>query len=348
MLTATLTRSIPMLPGAWLGGAELFNDGRALVLCRVAEHQTCFRWATPEGWQEPIRWGRDFVGDVCAVNEALGVMVLGLDGDAQVFDAKTGTFRCTLDAHNHQRTYLAQALPHGRLLTEGSDGFRRVWDMATLTLLAEAHMRPFRRWSAPLGLLPGDPVLVTRSYVRSGSWGTALVNVHTGKDARRVILPCEGVPAVHNVAPRPGALEWAGVFCAGWDGAWGASRVVHFAVDGPRVIDEAPEFGSIPGVAKIQFLTADWLYTDGWRDPRLINVRTGERRACPREGAVSENGLMLCRREHAALDLDTGVMAPLYGGDAPAQKSRPLGLSPDGQTALVCTPEALEWWTLTR
>ncbi|MCK6518968.1 WD40 repeat domain-containing protein, partial [Myxococcota bacterium] len=282
-LTVTLTRSIPMLPGAWIGGADLFNNGRVLALCRMAEEQTCYRWITPEGWQEPIRWGRDFVGDVSAVNEELGVMVLGLDGDAQVYDARTGAYRSTLAAHSKE-TYLARALPHGRLLTEGTDGFRRIWDLATLTLLAEAHMRPFRLSSAPVGLLPGDPVLVTRSYVRSGRWGTALVNMHTGKDARRIIMPCEGVPAFHAIAPRPGALEWAGVFCAGRHGDWGPSRVVHFAADGPRLIDEEPESGSIPGVVGLSFLTADWLYTDGWRDPMLINVRTGERRACPREG----------------------------------------------------------------
>ena len=347
MLTATLAHTVPMLPGAWIGGAELFSDGRALALCRMGEDQTCYCWITPAGWQEPIRWGQDLVGDVCAVNEALGVMVLGLDGDVQVFDLKTGAYRLTLNTHTKE-TYLARALPRGRLLTEGADGFRRVWDMATWTLLAEAHMRPYRRWSAPVGILPGDPVLVTRSYVRSGRWGTALVNMHTGKDARRVSLPCEGVPAFHAVTPRPGTLEWAGVFCPGKDGDWGSSRVVHFAADGPRLIDTEPDFGSTPGVVGLSFLTADWLYTDGWRDPLLINLRTGERRACPRKGRVSERGQMLCRKERAVLDLDTGALAPLYPGDAPEEGRRVRAFSPDGQTALVSTPEALEWWTITR
>jgi hypothetical protein len=347
MLTATMTHSIPMLPDAWIGGADVFSDGRALTLCRMGEHRTCYRWITPEGWQAPIRWGRDFVGDVSAVNEALGVMVLGLDGDAQVFDLKTGAYRATLNAHTKE-TYLARALPHGRLLTEGADGFRRIWDMATWALLAEAHMRPYRLSSAPVGLLPGDPVLVTRSYVRAGRWGSALVNMHTGKDVRRVSLPCEGVPAFHTVTPRPGALEWAGVFCAGKGGDRGPSRVFHFAADGPRLIDEEPDFGDIPGVVGISFLTPDWLYTDGWRDPLLINVRTGERRACPRRGYVTQSGLMLCRREHAVLDLDTGVIAPLYPGDSPHKGRAFEALSPDGATALVSTPEALEWWTITR
>ena len=107
-------------------------------------------------------------------------------------------------------------------------------------------------------------------------------------------------------------------------------------------------FGSIPGVVRLLFLSADWLYTEGWRDPTLINLRTGERRACPREGEVSENGLMLCRKERAVLDLDTGALAPLYPGDAPEEGRRVRAFSPDGATALVSTPEALEWWHLSR
>ena len=57
---------------------------------------------------------------------------------------------------------------------------------------------------------------------------------------------------------------------------------------------------------------------------------------------------MLCRRERAVFDLNNGAMAPLYPGEAPEEGRRVKALSPDGQTVLVSTPEALEWWSVTR
>jgi hypothetical protein len=59
-------------------------------------------------------------------------------------------------------------------------------------------------------------------------------------------------------------------------------------------------------------------------------------------------GLMLCDREHAVLDLDSGDTAPLYPGDAPEEGRSVQSISADGATVLVSTPEALEWWTVTR
>ena len=57
---------------------------------------------------------------------------------------------------------------------------------------------------------------------------------------------------------------------------------------------------------------------------------------------------MLCRRERAVFDLNNGAMAPLYPGEAPEEGRRVKAISPDGQTVLVSTPEALEWWSVTR
>jgi hypothetical protein len=56
---------------------------------------------------------------------------------------------------------------------------------------------------------------------------------------------------------------------------------------------------------------------------------------------------MLCCRERAVFDLNTGELAPLYPGEAPEDGRRVKAISPDGRTALVSTPEALEWWSLT-
>ena len=347
MLTATLRSSLPMLPGAWLGGADLFNDGRALALARMAEHQTCYRWVTPEGWQAPLRWGRDFVGDVCAVDEVTGRMVLGLDGDAEVFELATGAPIARLNAHAKE-TYLAQTLPHGRVLTQGGDGYRRVWDLRTLTVVAEAHLRPYPEWSAPVGLLPGDPVLLTRSYLRAGRWGTALVNAHTLKDVARQHLPARA-PASHSVVARPDSLEWVGVICERSKRAWRSARIWHFTQTGATLIDVAPPARRGPGVVSLSFLTPDWLFTSGVRTPHIaLNLRTGQRRACPLEGPTTVGGLMLCRRERTVFDLNNGAMAPLYPGEAPEEGRRVKAISPDGQTVLVSTPEALEWWSVTR
>lgn len=57
---------------------------------------------------------------------------------------------------------------------------------------------------------------------------------------------------------------------------------------------------------------------------------------------------MIDRRAVSVLNLDSGDTAPLYPGEAPEEGRGVESISPDGTTVLVTTPEALEWWTISR
>ena len=345
-LTATLTHRLAQPEGVSTSTQSILNDGRVLALDHGEDGVSTYRWLDPSGRGPGLLAGKDFVGAVSVVDKSVERFVLVLDGDPQVFDLRSGAWLGALEGHQRE-IYWLRALPNGRVMTQSIDGHRRSWDITQRRLLSKQHLRWYKGWSAPVGLLPGDPMLTCLTSMRRGQWVSALVNAHTGSDVARHRWPASQ-PAHHSAIPRPGALEWVGVICEGSEDAWGVSRVLHFTADGARLIDEAPMFGSIPGVVRLLFLSADWLYTEGWRDPTLINLRTGERRACPREGEVSENGLMLCHAERAVYALDTGALAPLYPGDAPEEGRRVQSISPDGATALVSTPEALEWWHLSR
>jgi hypothetical protein len=183
-----------------------------------------------------------------------------------------------------------------------------------------------------------------------------LVNTTTMKDVARVRLPYGGGPAFCSAAPRPNALEWVGVLAEGDDRrGYGPAQLHHFTREGARLIDEAParRVGptqrSLPGIVRLRFITNDWLYTEGARRPhQAIHLPTGARRACPLDDITSPSGLMIDRRARSVLDLDSGDIAPLYPGEAPEEGRSVQSISADGTTALVSTPEALEWWTVTR
>ena len=332
-------------PGSSLRHAAPLNDARALLFFAEGAGARV-EVIDPDGARRVLLRREANQLSLWAWDTHSRRLVVSVDSEPFVFDLQTEEPLGRLAGVSPTLWELAQA-GAGRMMGASSDGWRRLWDLSTLDLVTQQHLRWYKGWSAPVGLLPGDPMLTCLTSMRRGQWVSALVNAHTGSDVARHRWPASQ-PAHHSAIPRPGALEWVGVICEGSEDAWGVSRVLHFTADGARLIDEAPMFGSIPGVVRLLFLSADWLYTEGWRDPTLINLRTGERRACPREGEVSENGLMLCHAERAVYALDTGALAPLYPGDAPEEGRRVQSISPDGATALVSTPEALEWWHISR
>lgn len=341
MLTATLERRLPLPKGVRVVGATAFEDGRVMALARGGG--VWFSWVEEGGLGPAIKRGEALGGDVCAF--AAGRLFLGLDGDVELFDGRTGRSLGRFEPHAGE-TYGLMALPGARLLTEGADGRRRLWSADSLTLLGDVPTRWSRGVSSPEGLRPGDPVLTTRSSVRRGVWTTALLSLDTGRELGRVSTPFEGRPAHHTSAPCLGALEWVGVITPRVGRAWGLSRVFHLNAGRARLIDEAPPPGELPGVVRLRCLNTDWLYTEGWRDPVMINLKTGERRACPRDGLVSAAGLMLCRDERAVLQLRTGRMAALYPGPEPEPGRRVLTFAADGESAWVSTETALEQWRL--
>lgn len=350
-LRATLDRSVPTPAGVSLLAADVMANGRVLVMDRLIGAKLCVRWLDENGERgPPLLWDDEYCGDGVAFDLVTSTLIVALNGPPHVFDGVTGARMGVLPGHD-QPTYRATVAPGGRLVTECVGGLRRVTDLNTRALLSERSTRRFRGWSAPTGILPGDPVLTCRSTLRAGRWSTALIHSQTMAELGRVVLKTSGGPATHDAIPRPDALEWVGLITEGTPGRHGSTSILHFTRDGARLIDEVPAIEGEPGVVRLRFLTADWLYTEGARRPhQLLNLKTGERRVCPLEGPVSANGLMLSGEECAVFDLETGAQVPLISarGAEEEDEPSPLSISRDGETVLVRTATGLEWWRLHR
>lgn len=273
-------------------------------------------------------------------------LVISVEDEPLVFDLDAETMVGRLPGVTPTLFELRSA-GNGRVMGASSDGWRRLWDLETLTLTHQRHLRWYKGWSAPLGLLPGDPTLTCLTSIRQGRWVSALVDATTGRDvARHRLAACS--PAHHDAMPVPDRLEWVGVLAEGASGAWGPSRIYHFTATEARLIDEETVSGRLPGVVRIEALTKDWLYTEGWRDPMMINLKTGARRPCPWVGKLCQAGLVTSHRAAVVFDLETGALVPLHEGSSAEEGRTVLSLSHDGATALINTPNAVEWWTITR
>jgi hypothetical protein len=349
LLRATLERSVPTPDGVTLLAADVMANGRVFVMERAEGAQLCVRWLEEGGERGPaLLWDDEYCGDGAAFDPVTSTLIVALNGPPHLFDGVTGRLLGVLPGHD-QPTYRATVAPGGRVVTECVGGTRRVTDLRALTVLSERSTGRFRGWSAPTGIWPGDPVLTTLSTVHADRWTTALIDEQTMAELGREVWPTGGGPAVHNTLPRPDRLEWVGLITEGLPERRGPTSIVHFTRDGARLIDEAPSTEGHPGVVRLRFLTADWLYTEGARRPhQLLNVRTGERRDCPLEGPVSHNGLMLSGEDCAVFELDTGAKVSLRSTSCTEDEPSPLSISHDGETVLVRTATALEWWRISR
>ena len=340
-------RRLALAPGERLRAAVPFRDGRTLLLFAEGEGgraEVC----DPDGARRVLlrRSKRDLSLGLC--DEESARLVITIDNVPELFDLNTLAHVGSLVGHEPVIWEL-RCVSGGRLVSSSSDRQRILWDLSTAQAIVRSDLAIFQSWSAPRGLLPGDPLLVTHSELREGQWRSALMNAHTGEVVLEAQLPASR-PAHHTVAASPDALEWAGVISEGAEDVWGPSQVIHFTAAGPRLLYTETVADSIPGVVSLRFLTRDWLYCSGARQPPLmINVRTGQRRASPQEGPVTRNNLMLCHREVAVLDLDCGELRPLHS--APPVEGRRLEalmITEAGDQALVATDTALEWWRIQR
>lgn len=337
---ATLRRAAPL------------NDARALLFFDEGDGARV-EIVDPDGARRVLLRRDTHELSLSAWDTHSGRLVVSVDSAPFVFDLRTEEPLGRLPGVAPTLWELEPA-GAGRVMGSSSDGWRRLWDLQTLALVTQRHLRWYKGWSAPVGLLPGDPTLTCLTSMRQGRWVSALVNAHTGRDVGRHHRPARS-PAHHAVLPRPGALEWVGVLAEGDERRYAPAQLFHFTQDGARLIDEAParrlgrERRSAPGIVRLQFITNDWLYTEGARRPhQAIHLPTGARRDCPLVYGPSPSGLVVDHHASTVLDLASGERAALYPGDAPEKGRAVDELSPDGTTALVRTPEGLEWWTLTR
>lgn len=344
-MSAAPARALGLSPGESVQSGALLDDGRALVYFTEGDGVRA-EVIDVDGARRVLLRRETSVLPLTAWDSAARRLVISVDDEPLVFDLDAETMVGRLPGVTPTLFELGSA-GDGRVIGASSDGWRRLWDLQTMTLIHQRHLRWYKGWTAPLGLLPGDPTLTCLTSIRQGRWVSALVNAHTGRDLARHRLPARS-PAHHDAVPVPDSLEWVGVLAEGGAGAWGPSRIVHFTASGARLIDEEPMSGRLPGVVRIEALTKDWLYTDGWRDPVVINLRTGARRPCPWVGKLCRAGLVTSHRAPVVYDLETGDLAPLYEGSSPEEGRHVLSLSHDGATALVNSPDAVEWWTITR
>jgi hypothetical protein len=344
-LSASPARSLGLLPGESLQAGALLDDGRTLVYFTEGDGVRA-EVIDLDGARRVLLRRETSQLPLTAWDSTARRLVISVSDDPMVFDLDAEVCLGRLPDVTPTLWELRSA-GVGRVMGSSSDGWRRLWDLKTMTVVTRRRLRWYKGWTAPVGLLPGDPTLTCLSFTRQGHWVSALVNAHTGRDLARHRLPAR-TPAHHDAAPVPDRLEWVGVLAEGASGAWGPSRIYHFTSAGARLIDEEPMFGRLPGVVRIEALTPDWLYTDGWRDPMVINLRTGVRRSCPWVGKVRNAGLVTSHRSCVVYDLETGALAPLYLGDAPDEGRSAQSISADGSTALVSTPDALEWWAIRR
>ena len=351
-MNARCTRRLSLPSGATLRHAAPLNDARALLFFAEGEGARV-EVVDPDGARRVLLRRETHELSLSAWDSHSGRLVVSVDSEPFVFDLVTEE---PLGRLPGVAPTLWELLPagDGRVMGSSSDGWRRLWDLKTLALITQRHLRWYKGWSAPMGLLPGDPTLTCLTSIRQGRWVSALVNAHTGRDVGRHHQPASQ-PAHHSAIPRPGAVEWVGVLAEGDERRYAPAQLFHFTQDDVRLIDEAParrlgrERHSVPGIVRLQFITNDWLYTEGARRPhQAIHLPTGARRDCPLVYGSSPSGLVVDHRTITALDLNSGALAPLYVGDAPEKGRAVEDLSPDGTTALVRAPEALEWWTLTR
>ena len=345
-MITTLHRTIPLPEGERLEDACPLPGGRLLMLWRREEDRVSAEVLSSTGAVVALTDRPRDQLTLIVVDEASGRLVISIDNVPELFDLHTLAHVGSLIGHQPVIWEL-RSVSGGRLVSSSSDRQRILWDLSTAQPLVRSDLALFHCWSVPRGLLPGDPLLVTDSVLRDGQWCSALVNAHTGEEVLRAQLPAP-LPAHHAAAACPDALEWAGVISEGAEDTWGPSRVYHFTVAGPRLIDEEPYSDSIPGVVSLRFLNGDWLYCSGGRHPpQMINVRTGQRRPSPQYGPVTRNNLMLCHQEVAVFDLDSGALVPLHS--APPVEGRRLEalmITEAGDQALVATDTALEWWRI--
>lgn len=347
-MRATLHRTIPIPTGERLEDAFPLPDGRIVLLWRRGEDRVVAEVLFPTGLVVPLtERPRDQLTFV-VVDPPSQRLIVSIDNVPELFDLSTLQRAGSLIGHRPVIWELRR-VSGGRLVSSSSDRQRILWDLRATQPIVHSDLKIYQSWSVPRGVLPGDPLLVTQSTLEDGRWSSALVNAQSGEAVLNASLPAPW-PAHHSVAASPDALEWAGVISEGADDTWGPSRIFHFTAAGPRLIHTETVVDSIPAVVSLHFLTGDWLYCSGARQPPLmINLRTGAQRLSPQQGPVAKNGLMLCYDDVAVMDLDSGALAPLHS--APPVEGRRLEalmITEAGDEALVVTDEALEAWRLHR
>ena len=177
------TRRLSLPSGSDLRHAAPLNDARTLLFFADGEGARV-EVVDPDGARRVLLRREATQLSLSAWDAHSRRLVVSVDSAPFVFDLQTEEPLGLLPGVSPTLWDLAQA-GAGRVMGASSDGWRRLWDLKTLALLTQRHLRWYKGWSAPVGLLPGDPMLTCLTSMRKGRWVSALVNAHTGRDVGR-------------------------------------------------------------------------------------------------------------------------------------------------------------------
>ena len=338
-LKAVFTGAQPIPSGTWISGAATLGQDRAAVLLRqddAPDRLVVMDRRSPE--VTPLLEGA-CDGWVCVFDAETDRLVIEMNRRIFVFDVSS--LAPVGELSPAPRRALGELAPGGRVLITGSDAAWTLWDLRTLSVIARDDQRVVRHWW--VGPRATDPLILLRSVVQDGRWRTWTERADTRETLREAVVavsePCETTAAL-----LPGGDTWVGVVTEGQGSTWGPSGLRWFTAHGPQTLLSLGPVQGAPSVIRLIVLTSEHVYIQGGGDHHLLHLPTATLMPCPQDYHVSPSGMMLSG-DGVAFDPRSGGVVELRRPDA--QPPSGMAISPDGLTALVSTPDALEWWSLT-
>ena len=139
-------------------------------------------WSADIDHPAPVSFGKSSV----AFHEPSGLLVLGGDGFALVWDVSARRFRGELTGHGTSTVYPAISREGSTIVTAGNDARILLWDAHDLTLFKE--LRPLQNSAFSVGISPdGRRVAVGRWWGDTST--VSIIDVLTGREIMSLPSP---------------------------------------------------------------------------------------------------------------------------------------------------------------